>query len=96
MGIHRTLATERFFTPFWSVSNHREFGEKADVFLDTSGYPRYHLADPMGQPWANLDAWSSNFGGIARMSFGDDWLLAVGAFRALDERVVVGRYTDLC
>ena len=71
------------FTPFWSVSNHREFGEKADVFLGTSGYPRYHLADPMGQPWANLDAWSSNFGGIARMSFGDDWLLAVGAFRAL-------------
>jgi iron complex outermembrane receptor protein len=70
-------------TPFWSVSNHREFGEKPDVFLGTSGFPRYHLADPMGQPWANLDAWSSNFGTIARMSFGDTWLLAAGVFRAL-------------
>jgi iron complex outermembrane receptor protein len=70
-------------TPFWSVGNHREFSEKPDIFIGTSGYPRYHLADPMGQPWANLDAWSSNFGTVARLSFGNSWLLAVGVFRAL-------------
>jgi iron complex outermembrane receptor protein len=70
-------------TPFWSVGNHREFSEKPDVFIGTSGYPRYHLADPMGQPWANLDAWSSNFGTVARLSFDGSWLLAAGIFRAL-------------
>src|SRR5579862_4103632 len=70
-------------TPFWSVSNHREFSEKPDVFVGTSGYPRYHLADPMGQPWANLDAWSSIFGATTRFAFGGSWLLSAGLFRSL-------------
>lgn len=70
-------------TPFWSVANHLEFGEKPDVFIGDSGYPRYHLADPMGQPWTNLDASSSVFGATAHFAFDDSWLLSAGLFRAL-------------
>jgi iron complex outermembrane recepter protein len=70
-------------TPFWSASNHREFGEKPDVFIGTPVIHAITWPTPMGQPWANLDAWSSNFGTVARWSFGQSWLLAVGVFRAL-------------
>jgi len=70
-------------TPFWSVSNHREFAEKPNVFIGASGYPRFHPVDPMGQPWTSLAAWSSTFGAVARWSFGKGWLLSMGAFRSL-------------
>jgi len=69
-------------TPFWDFIDHREYGEKAQIFIDESGYPRYYSVQPAAVPWTGITLLGSQFGTVARLSFGEDWQLAVGVFRS--------------
>jgi iron complex outermembrane receptor protein len=81
-------------TPFWDYIDHREYGEKAEVFIDDSGYPRYHSQQPAALPWTGFHMLSSQFGTVARLRFGEGWQLAAGVFRSL-ENIKTGYFTLL-
>lgn len=80
-------------TPFWDFVDHREYGEKAVVFVDNSGYPRYYSVQLAAVPWTGIRLPASQFGTVARLHFGDGWQLAVGVFRS--EQNVQGQFTLL-
>lgn len=71
-------------TPFWGMTNHKEYGEKAaDVFIGDSGYPRYRQVSLPGEPWAWWTAIYDTLGSTARLTFADGWLLSAGLFRSM-------------
>jgi iron complex outermembrane receptor protein len=80
-------------TPFWDFVDHREYGEKATVFLDQSGYPRYYSVQLAAVPWTGIKLLATQFGTIARLHFGDGWQLAAGVFRSVQN--VIGDFTLL-
>ena len=81
-------------TPFWDYIDHREYGEKAEVFIDDSGYPRYHSQQPAALPWTGFHMLASQFGTVARLRLGEGWQLTAGVFRSA-ENIKVGYFTLL-
>jgi iron complex outermembrane receptor protein len=74
--------------PFWDFIDHRQLGEKPHVLIGDVGFPRVHGVSLGVQPWANWSSTSSIFGATMHFSFGGDWLLAVGVFRALQREPI--------
>jgi iron complex outermembrane recepter protein len=68
--------------PFWSMTEHREEGERTHVYIGNDGYPDYRGVDMMSQPWADYGTSAQNFGGTANYFLKNDWLLAAGLFRS--------------
>ncbi len=72
-------------TPFWGMTNHKEYGEKsADAFIDDSGYPRYRQVSLQGEPWAYWSAIYDTLGTTARLTFAEGWLLSAGLYPLSD------------
>lgn len=70
-------------TPFWGMINHREFGERPSVLIDSSGYPQFR-ADRLPAPsWARWGFLWQTAGVTAHYVFGSGWQLAAGVFRSL-------------
>jgi iron complex outermembrane receptor protein len=69
-------------TTFWDLIDHREHREKATVFIDESGYPRFYGGRLAPLHWTTFSSVASQFGSLARLSFGDGWQLAAGVFRS--------------
>ncbi len=70
-------------TPFWGMINHREFGERPSVLIDSSGYPAFRADRLPAPPWARWAFLWQTFGLTARYAFGDSWQLSAGVFRSL-------------
>lgn len=70
-------------TPFWGMINHREFGERPNVLIDDSGYPKFRADRLPAPPWARWGFLLQTFGLTTRYAFGDSWQLAAGVFRSL-------------
>lgn len=67
-------------TPFWSRSNHLEYGEKTHVFVGDSGWPRYRGEDQGVQPWADYGFGSTTAGTTVRYAFAESWRVDAGVF----------------
>jgi iron complex outermembrane receptor protein len=70
-------------TPFWGMMNRRVFGERALLFVDHSGYPKYRSDILPYPPWADWGYLWQNFGATAHYGFGSGWQLDAGLFRSL-------------
>ncbi len=82
-------------TPFWDFVEHKEYGEKAVVFIDDSGYPRYYSVQLAAVPWTGINLLASQFGTVARLRFGEGWQLAAGVFRSAQNFENGGYFTLL-
>lgn len=69
-------------TPFWSAQTFRERGHRAVVFIGNQGFPSFRSYELQSQPWTKYQAGGNNFGAVAKLAFGKEWLLSAGAFRS--------------
>ena len=74
--------------PFWDSIDHQQRGEKPHILIGDAGFPRVYGVSPGAERWANWSSISSIFGTTAHFSFGRDWLLSAGVFRALQHMPV--------
>ena len=80
--------------PFWSLSRGRD--EETPPVIRTAGSflpPRVERRRYFGQPWADNETESINYGVIAKARIGDHWALAGGVFRSIYDKP--SGYTDL-
>ncbi|MFC6841583.1 TonB-dependent receptor domain-containing protein [Xanthomonas theicola] len=79
---HPTDAIE--VIPFWSIN--RGDDEEVAALVNTSG--NYLPPEPsrrpyFGQPWAQNETWSTNYGLITKARIGSNWAIAAGMFKSV-------------
>lgn len=70
--------------PFWSTD--RGSNEEVAPTIVTGGNhlpPEIARRRYFGQPWAQNETWSTNYGVIAKTRIGADWALSLGAFESI-------------
>ena len=71
-------------TPFWSTDRGSD-EEVAPTIVTSGNYlpPEISRRRYFGQPWAQNETWSTNYGVIAKTRIGADWSLSLGAFESI-------------
>lgn len=69
---------------FWSTDRGSN-EEVAPTIVTRDNYlpPRIARRRYFGQPWAQNETWSTNYGAIAKTRIGSDWALSAGAFESI-------------